>query len=50
MEAWRFVGVGEPLKRVESPEPVAGPGEIVIDGKAAGICHSDVGYLDEVGV
>src|SRR5699024_333837 len=32
------------LKEVE--EPKAGPGEVVIDVKAAGLCHSDVGYLD----
>jgi propanol-preferring alcohol dehydrogenase len=46
MKAWQFVGVGEPLKRVELPDPVAGTGELVIDIKAAGLCHSDVSYMD----
>lgn len=46
MKAWQFTGVGEPLKRVELPDPVAGPGEIVIEIKASGLCHSDVSYLD----
>jgi len=46
MKAWQFIGVGSPLKRVELPDPVAGQGEIVIDVKAAGLCHSDVSYLD----
>ena len=46
MKAWQFTGVGQPLKRVELPDPVAGPGDIVIDIKAAGLCHSDVSYLD----
>ena len=46
MKAWQFTGVGESLKRVELPDPVAGQGEIVIDVKAAGLCHSDVGFTD----
>lgn len=46
MKAWQFTGVGKPLERVELPDPVAGPGEIVIDIKAAGLCHSDVSYMD----
>lgn len=27
--------------------PVAGPGEVVLDIKAAGLCHSDVGMLED---
>lgn len=46
MKAWQFTEVGAPLQRVELPDPVAGPGQIVIDVKAAGICHSDVGFMD----
>jgi len=33
----------------EVPEPVAGPGEVVVDVKAAGLCHSDVSALDDPG-
>jgi len=46
MKAWQFVEVGKPLKRVELPDPVAGPGELVIDVVASGLCHSDVGFID----
>src|SRR5690606_7073119 len=31
------------------PEPEPGPGEVVLDIKAAGLCHSDVGVLDDPG-
>ncbi|MEU0805987.1 zinc-binding dehydrogenase [Streptomyces sp. NPDC005970] len=46
MKAWQFTEVGKPLVRNEIPEPEAGAGEIVIEVKAAGLCHSDVGFLD----
>ncbi len=46
MKAWQFVGDGQPLTLNEVPEPKAGPGEIAIDVLAAGLCHSDVGYLE----
>jgi alcohol dehydrogenase, propanol-preferring len=31
----------------EVPDPHAGPGEVVVDVKAAGLCHSDVGALQD---
>jgi alcohol dehydrogenase, propanol-preferring len=43
MKAWNFVGYGRPLERVELPEPRPGPCEVLIDIKAAGLCHSDIG-------
>jgi propanol-preferring alcohol dehydrogenase len=46
MRAWQFLEVGRPLTLNDVPEPAAGPGEIVIDVKAAGLCHSDVSFLD----
>lgn len=46
MQAWQFIGDGRPLTLNEVPEPVAGPGEIGIDVLAAGLCHSDTGYLN----
>ncbi|MDQ1058222.1 D-arabinose 1-dehydrogenase-like Zn-dependent alcohol dehydrogenase [Arthrobacter globiformis] len=46
MQAWRLTAANEPLKLMDVPDPVAGPNEVVIDVKAAGICHTDVGYLD----
>ncbi|WP_224760660.1 MULTISPECIES: zinc-binding dehydrogenase [unclassified Salinibacterium] len=46
MQAWQFVEVGSPLtlNEVEAPTPAAN--EVVVDVKAAGLCHSDVGFLD----
>lgn len=49
MKAWHFTGIDEPLVKVELPDPVAGPGEVVIDVKAAGLCHTDVGVLHDEG-
>ncbi|WP_405476280.1 zinc-binding dehydrogenase [Streptomyces sp. NBC_00009] len=47
MKSWRFHGTGQPLTLEEVPDPHAGPGEVVVDVKAAGLCHSDVGALDD---
>ena len=49
MKAWQFAKTGEPLQLNEVPEPKAGPGEVVLDMKAAGICHSDVGLMEDEG-
>lgn len=46
MKAWQFVEAGKPLTLNDVPEPVAGRGEVVVAVKAAGICHSDTGYID----
>ncbi len=47
MKSWRFHGTGQPLTLEEVPDPHAGPGEVVVVVKAAGLCHSDVGALDD---
>lgn len=47
MKAWVFSGAGKPLELQEVPDPVAKPGEVVIDIKASGLCHSDVSALDD---
>ena len=49
MQAWQFTNTHEPLVLNEVPEPTAGPGEVVVDVKSAGLCHSDVGLLDDEG-
>lgn len=49
MKAWQFTNTHEPLALNEIPEPEPGPGEVVLDIKAAGLCHSDVGVLDDPG-
>ncbi|MFE9327591.1 zinc-binding dehydrogenase [Nocardia sp. NPDC052278] len=50
MKAWRFtsVDVGLTLSDVLSPEP--GADEILIDVRAAGLCHTDVGILQGHGM
>lgn len=45
MKGWEFTTTNVPLKLVEKSDPVATPGRVVIDVKAAGLCHSDVGAL-----
>jgi propanol-preferring alcohol dehydrogenase len=47
MKAWQFTATHQPLVRVDIPEPVAGPAEVVIDIHAAGLCHSDVGAMTD---
>lgn len=47
MRAWHFVGTHKPFERVEIPEPTVQPGKVVIDVKAAGLCHSDVGIMED---
>lgn len=46
MKAWLFKEVGKPLELIERDDPQPGPGQVVVDVKAAGLCHSDVGFLD----
>lgn len=47
MRAWQFHGTGQPLVLAELPEPTAGPGEVVVDIRAAGLCHTDVGIMHD---
>src|SRR5690625_7160576 len=49
MKAWQFYGTNKPLKLDEIADPKPGPGEVVLAVKAAGICHSDVGALEDEG-
>jgi D-arabinose 1-dehydrogenase-like Zn-dependent alcohol dehydrogenase len=46
MKAWMFNHVGAPLELVELPDPSPGPGEAVVDVMAAGLCHTDVTFMD----
>ena len=49
MKAWQFTKTHAPLKLVDYPEPVAKAGEVVLDIKATGLCHTDVTILDDPG-
>lgn len=46
MKAWQFVAEHRALELNEIPVPIPERGEIVIDVMAAGICHSDIGFID----
>ena len=49
MMAWQFTNTHEPLVLTEVEEPSAPAGGVVVDVKAAGLCHSDVGMLEDEG-
>ena len=46
MQAIVFEGVGRPLRAVERPVPQAGPGELLLEVKACGVCRTDLHLLD----
>lgn len=47
MRGWEFQYTHKPLKLIEKPDPVAKPGNVVLDVKACGLCHSDVGAMED---
>ncbi|MDR2378983.1 MAG: zinc-binding dehydrogenase [Bifidobacteriaceae bacterium] len=47
MRAYQLTGTNLPLALNQVPAPVAGPGEVVIDVKACGLCHSDIGFMTD---
>lgn len=47
MSAWQWTGTGLPLVRNQVPVPVPEGDEVLVRVRAAGMCHSDVGELDE---
>jgi propanol-preferring alcohol dehydrogenase len=46
MRAMLFDEPGLPLRPTEVPEPQAGPGQLLIDVKACGVCRTDLHLLD----
>jgi propanol-preferring alcohol dehydrogenase len=48
VRAWQYERDGAPIGLNEVPDPRPARGEVVLAVKAAGICHSDIGYLDGV--
>ncbi|SDC56525.1 alcohol dehydrogenase, propanol-preferring [Pelagirhabdus alkalitolerans] len=49
MKGWLFTETGVDPKLIEKEDPKAKDDEVVIDVKAAGLCHSDVGALQDPG-
>ncbi|MFC7529322.1 alcohol dehydrogenase catalytic domain-containing protein [Actinoplanes sp. GCM10030250] len=46
MKAWQLTSFGTAPQNVELPEPVPGPGQVLLDIKAAGLCHTDISFID----
>jgi propanol-preferring alcohol dehydrogenase len=46
MRAMVFEGVGQPLRALERPVPRAGPGELLLEVRACGVCRTDLHLLD----
>lgn len=45
MRAIRYHGPKRPLRLEDVPAPQAGPGEVVVRVKAAGLCHTDLHFI-----
>ncbi|MET8830703.1 zinc-binding dehydrogenase [Streptomyces sp. NPDC004610] len=46
MKAFRYVAKGAPLEPADVPDPVPGPGWVVVDVEAVGLCHTDIHLID----
>lgn len=46
MRAWQYMGGHRPIQLNEIEEPVPGPDQVIIDVRAAGLCHSDIMYME----
>jgi len=46
MRAMVFEAVGKPLRAVELPVPAPGPGELLLQIRACGVCRTDLHLLD----
>ena len=49
MKGWLFTKTGVEPKLIEKEDPKLVPGEVIIDIKASGLCHSDVAALEDPG-
>lgn len=41
-----FEGIGEPLRLVEQPDPLPGPGEVLVRVEACAVCRTDLHIVD----
>ena len=46
MRAMILTAAGEPLREAELPAPAAGPGQVVLDVHACGVCRTDLHIVD----
>jgi propanol-preferring alcohol dehydrogenase len=49
MKGWQFEETHKPLKLVEKADPTPKPDYVIINVKAGGLCHTDVGILEDEG-
>jgi propanol-preferring alcohol dehydrogenase len=47
MKAFRFNSVNPGLQLCDVPRPTPGPSEVLVQVKAAGLCHTDCGVLED---
>lgn len=45
-KGWQFTGPNAPLELTERENPKPSDGEVVVSTRAAGLCHSDVGFME----
>lgn len=50
MKAVRFIEPGRPPEIIDLPQPVPGPGQVLVRIAGAGVCHSDLHILDHGGI
>lgn len=46
MKAWQYMGNRAPIQLNEVPDPTPAPTQVILDMRAAGLCHSDVMYME----
>lgn len=46
MKAWQYPGQRQPIQLNDIPEPEPSPTQVIIDVRAAGLCHSDLMYME----
>lgn len=49
MKGWQLVEFNKPLRLVEKDDPTPGRGQVVLDVKGCGMCHSDLVQIHAVG-
>jgi propanol-preferring alcohol dehydrogenase len=47
VKAWQLVEIDRPLVLIERDDPQPGTGQVLLDIKASGLCHSDVAEMHE---
>lgn len=46
MRAWQYMGEQRPIQLNEVEAPTPSPTQVIVDVKAAGLCHSDIMYME----